>query len=444
MSITKDAAIGESGIAATRGVSPATLASVDAPPRARLDRPAIVTLSSLFPSRLQPNAGPFVRERMFRVGQVLPLCVVAPAPWFPLQSLLSRFRRGFRAGAPAYERQDEFDVWYPRFFSVPGVLKAWDGFFMALGAYPRLAALKRARRLDILDAHFAYPDGYAATLLGRWLRVPVTITLRGKEARQVGEPALRSRIAHAVCRADRIFTVSQALARIALSLGAAADRVKVVGNGVDTTRFSPVDRVKAREALGVPADAAVLLSVGGLVERKGFHRVLDCLPELLRRHDKLVYLIVGGPGPEGDFSKHLHAQTAGLGVGERVRFLGPMASSALPVPLSAADVFVLATSYEGWANVFLEAMACGLPVVTTDVGGNAEVVCDPRLGIVVPFGDSAALLQAVDDALSRPWDRDAIRKHAEANDWDRAVDVLTAEFEQLSTARPRRVRTDAA
>jgi len=104
----------------------------------------------------------------------------------------------------------------------------------------------------------------------------------------------------------------------------------------------------------------------------------------------------------------------------------------LKEPLSAADVFVLATSYEGWANVFLEAMACGLPVVTTRVGGNAEVVCSPNLGTIVNFGDRAALTAALDEALCRYWERHQIVEYARANSWDRRISVL---LEVLQRAR---------
>jgi glycosyltransferase involved in cell wall biosynthesis len=117
-----------------------------------------------------------------------------------------------------------------------------------------------------------------------------------------------------------------------------------------------------------------------------------------------------------------------------VHFLGHVPPDALNVPLSAADVFVLATRNEGWANVFLEAMACGLPVVTTDVGGNREVVCHPELGIVVPFGDPAALESALREALARDWDREAIVAHARANSWDSRIDTLVAAFRPLAPA----------
>ena len=174
-----------------------------------------------------------------------------------------------------------------------------------------------------------------------------------------------------------------------------------------------------------------MVSVGALVERKGFHRVIECLPALRRRFPGLRYLVVGGPGPEGNREDALRRQVAQSGLEDVVLFLGTMPPEQLRLPLSAADLFVLATRNEGWANVFLEAMACGLPVVTTDVGGNAEVVSGPELGAVVPFGDQRALREAIARALAADWDREAIVAHARANSWDDRVGVLVEEFTRL-------------
>ena len=393
--------------------------------------PHVVVLSSLFPSSVQPGAGLFIRERMFRVGEQLPLAVLAPVPWFPFQGLLRRWKPGFRPGAPGFQQQSGFDVWFPRYFSVPGLLKGLDGVSMALGALPRLWRLRRDGRLDLIDAHFAYPDGYAATLLGRWLGVPVSITMRGTEYRLMQDPALVPKLQQALRRATQVFTVSESLRQVALSLGILAEKVRVVGNGVDLQKFKPMPRGQARRRLGLSDGVPVLISVGGLVERKGFHRVIELLPALRRRHPGLVYLVVGGASPEGDMGAALKKQAAALGVSDAVRFLGPLQPDRLCEPLSAANVFVLATRNEGWANVFLEAMACGLPVVTTDVGGNAEVVCEPGLGMVVPFGDPECLRDAILQALMQPWDAEAIRRYAEANTWDRRVDVLVGHFRRL-------------
>lgn len=394
--------------------------------------PSVVVFSSLFPSSQQPHAGLFIRERMFRVGKHLPLCVVSPVPWFPLQSVVRVVRPAFRPGAPVHEKQAGVDVWFPRFISPPGVLKHLDGAAMARAALPRLRKLHKAGRLDLIDAHFGYPDGYAATLIGKRLNVPVTITLRGTEARHAQDPKLRPLLIEALQSATRVLSVSESLRQVAIDLGVNPDKCEVVGNGVDVDRFAPIDRLEARKLLGLPDDAKVLVSVGGLVERKGFHRVIQCLPALKARWPGLHYLVVGGASAEGDNSKQLREMVRELKLEDCVHFLGPMAPSDLHRPLSAADVFVLATRNEGWANVFLEAMACGLPVVTTNVGGNREVVCDPAFGTVVEFGDSDALSKAMSEALERMWDARRIRSYAANNDWSVRVDRLLAIFRLMA------------
>jgi teichuronic acid biosynthesis glycosyltransferase TuaC len=395
-------------------------------------QPAVLVWSSLFPGPAQPQAGSFIRERMFRVGQELPLTVISPQPWFPLQGLIRRFRPHFRPDQPASERQSGIEVLRPRFFCVPGVLKFLDGVFMALAARRTVRRLKAQGRVDVIDAHFGYPDGYAASLVARWERLPFTVTLRGTEPRHSRDPALRKRLLAGLQAANRVFAVSASLKRLVVELGVPDASVLVVGNGVDSRRFQPMAKDDARRTLGLAAGAKVLVTVGGLVERKGFHRVIACLPELCGRFPDLHYLAVGSAGPEGDYSPNLRAQVAALGVGQRVRFLGALPPDEVRSAMSAADVMVLASSNEGWANVLLEAMACGVPVVATDVGGSAEVICRADLGTIVPFGDHAALLAAIQVALQRDWDRTGIRHYAEENDWSTRVPILVSEFRRIA------------
>lgn len=428
---------------AERLPAPAGAGDTDGPaaavsrPAVRLERGRVVVLSSLFPSDARPAAGLFVRERMFRLARHRPVLVVSPQPWFPLQGLIRRLRPGYRPMAAAEERQRGVRVYYPRFFSLPGVGRCLDGFFMGLATWWLLKRLQRREALQLIDSHFAYPDGYAATWAGRRLGVPVCITLRGTEVPLSRTLLRRGLMRRALLHADRVFAVSDSLRRLAVALGVPAERTRVVGNGVDAECFRPVDRHQARAALGLPADAKVLVSVGALVERKGFHRVIELLPRLRERFPTLRYLVVGGASPEGDCSAMLREQVRRLGLEEVVSFLGPLPPEELKLPLSAADVFVLATSNEGWANVFLEAMACGLPVVSTRVGGNEEVVCREDLGCLVPFGEPGAMRSALEQALARDWDRAAIRRYAEDNTWDTRVQVLREEFERLAPGRAR-------
>jgi len=394
--------------------------------------PGIVVLSTLFPSSVSPFSGLFIRERMFRVAKTLPLEVVSPVPWFPLQSLLRRLRPGFRPMPPRTEQQDGITVHFPRFLSLPGLLRRLDGLSIAVCCFPLMRRLTAGTGVQIIDSHFAYPDGYAAMTLGRWLKVPTTTTLRGSEVRLSSDPVFARRIRAAVDGCDQVFSVCDALRHTVLAIGADGAGIQVVPNGVDIEKFRPIDQATARQKLGLEPDDLVLVSVGGLVEGKGFHRVIEVLPALRERFPALNFLIVGKGWPWDDWEARLRSQVIELGLADCVKFLGPVAPEQLHVPLSAADLFVLATRSEGWANVLLEAMACGLPVVTTRVGGNPEVVQREDLGVLVEFGDAAELESALAEALARRWDRAAILQYALDNQWDTRVAELVGTFRRLA------------
>lgn len=393
-------------------------------------KPRILVFSSLFPNKCQPSAGLFIRERMFRVAAHYPLIVVSPKPWFPFQSIIRRIKPGYRPMPDQEEIQDNIHVYFPRFLSFPSLFRALDGLSMAVSSWFLLRKLKREYSFNVIDAHFAYPDGYAATRLGRWFKVPVTITLRGTEVRH-SQRGLRRPMLTGLHDATHIFSVANSLKQHVVSMGVSADKIQVVGNGVDTERFYPLRKNEERRKLGIKENSTVLISVGGLVERKGFHRVIECLPELLGKMPDLHYLIVGGASGEGDWTNRLKQQVEKLGLSKNVHFLGIVSPDALNSPLSAADVFVLSTRNEGWANVFLEAMACGLPVVTTRVGGNPEVVCRPELGMLVPFGDQKALQDSLQKAMDMQWDRKSIQNYAIENSWSIRVDILIKAFNEI-------------
>ena len=395
-------------------------------------RPRLVVFSTLFPNSEQPAAGLFIRERMFRVGKHLPLVVVAPQPWFPFQGLIRLWRPHFRPPLPNKEIQQGIPVYHPKFISIPGLFKSLDGVLLALSVYPFMKRLRREFEYDVIDSHFGYPDGFAATRLGNWLKLPITITMRGTEVRHAQDVRLGPLLKKALSAATRIFTVADSLRQIALGLGVEQDKVTVMANGVDIEKFTPVDKLQSRAELGLPEDAKVMITVGGLVERKGFHRVLEVMPALLKQFPNLYYLIVGGASAEGDWSERLKTMVKEMKLDDRVRFLGVMPADKLKGPLSAADLFVLSTRNEGWANVLLEAMGCGVPVVATDVGGNKEVVAKPEVGEIVPFDDSEALKQALILSLNKQWSAEAIIKYARDNSWETRIGKLVSEFENLS------------
>lgn len=388
----------------------------------------VLVLSSVFPNPKQPTFGTFVRERVERIAARCETVVVAPVPWFPMNRV---FRGESRCGIPRREAQDGLVVHHPRAFSVPGVFKALDGIFYFLSVLPTVARIRRRFRFDLIDAHFAYPDGMAAWLLGRVFRCPVTVTLRGTIVPLSRFRLRRVQIVRTLASVQGVFAVSESLRAAAVSLGIPAARIRVIPNGVDTALFTPRARSEARGQLGLPEEGPVLLSVGALSPRKGHQRVLEVLPRLVASHPKLVYVVVGAAGVEGDTGPLLERLVAELGLREHVRLAGARPHEEIARWLAAADLFCLATSNEGRANVILEALACGVPVVTTDVGGNREVIRDGAEGFLVPLGDADALASALLRALETGWDRAAIASRGAARTWDRTVEDVLGEFRAL-------------
>lgn len=385
----------------------------------------VLVFSSLFPSDAAPTAGTFIRERMMRVARRVPLVIVAPQPWSPLDGLIRLWRHSFRPQGKAFELIDGVEVHRPKYLSVPGVLKRFDGILMAWFSMRTVGELVTRFRPTVVDAHFLFPDGYAAMRLARRFSLPFTVTIRGSKDEWLIGTDRESRLRDVLQASNHLFAVSDALRRdVAIRLGTAAEKVTVIGNGVDTTRFARVDRQQVRNRLGIAPATRVIIGVGGLIERKGFHRIIPLLPAIRRVFPDLLYLIVGGGTTQDDMLPRLQRLAIDHGVQDIVRFCGPQVPDELRHFYSAADVFALATAHEGWANVFLEAMACGLPVVTTAVGGNAEVVRSPDLGRVVPFDDPQAFRTALEEALASAWDREAIVAYARANDWKPRIDVL--------------------
>jgi teichuronic acid biosynthesis glycosyltransferase TuaC len=363
---------------------------------------------------------------MFRLGERLPIVVISPQAWSPFDWLIRRFRKSFRLQPPFYEQMGGVDIYRPRYLSVPGIFKSWDGWLMARGSKKSFENAINDFKPTVIDAHFLFPDGNAAHRLAEKFAKPLVVSVRGsKDRRLVDEPAIATQMSRVLRGAARVVCVSTALREeVALKLGARKDRCHVVGNGVDLGKFCPIDKLDARRNLGIAADAKVLIGVGNLIELKGFHRIIPLLGRLREEYPSLVYLIVGGPASQGDVTPELKALIAKHRLEEVVRLCGRLTVDRLLVHYSASDVFTLATSYEGWANVFLEAMACGLPVVTTKVGGNSEVVVSEEYGTLVEFFDAKKFCLALQEALSKDWDRVAIINYAHANSWEDRIDVL--------------------
>ncbi|WP_119418799.1 glycosyltransferase [Desertibaculum subflavum] len=393
----------------------------------------LLTFSTLFPHAGDPTHGVFVENRLRHLlasGQatarvVAPVPWVPPMmpPWVPLPPEYTKARL-----APAAERRHGIEVVHPRYLVVPKL-----GMRLTPHTLYR-AAHRTVRRLmaggwefDLIDAHYFYPDGVAAAWLADELGKPLTITARGTDINLIpAYPGPRRLIVEAAARADGIITVCRALKDRLVELGAAPDKIRVLRNGVDLAMFRPADRAAARAALGLRRTA--LVSVGHLIERKGHDLVIAALPELPDTD-----LLIAGDGPE---ERSLRAQAERLQVADRVRFLGRLAHRQLREVYEAADLLVLASSREGWANVLLEAMACGTPVLASNVWGTPEVIEAPEAGELMDERSAAGVARGVRRLLARLPDRRATRAYAEQFSWDDTTQGQLDLFRSILARQP--------
>ncbi|MFL1463396.1 glycosyltransferase [Roseococcus sp. DSY-14] len=359
----------------------------------------LVTFSSLYPNPAQPNHGVFVENRLRHLvasGEARST-VLAPVPWFP----------GRGPGAvPAEEQRHGLRVLHPRFLALPKLGLLTNPALLARAALPALERL--APGFDVLDAHYLFPDGVAAVRLARRLGKKVVITARGSDTSHLPRlPFAGPMIRAALREADALVAVSEGLKQGLLELGADAGKVTVLRNGVDTALFQPpADREALRAEMGLGA-GPLLVSVGLLIPRKRHHLAIEAL-----RHLPDHRLVILGEGPE---RAALEALAAREGVAGRVTLAGTRPHAELPRWYGAADAMVLASAREGWANVLLESMACGTPVVATEAWGAREAVSSPAAGRVVE-ASGAAIAEGVRQVAPLP--RAATRAHAERFGWE--------------------------
>jgi teichuronic acid biosynthesis glycosyltransferase TuaC len=339
---------------------------------------------------------------------------------------------------PRARHEGAIEVLHPRWLYPPH--GGWmNAFFLCIRLLPVLARLRARRAFDVIDAHFAHPEGIAAVVLGRMLGRPVFITIRGSELRYRRQRSKRFWMSWALRRADRVIAVSENLRALAIDLGVDPRRVRTVPNGIDADVFFRRDRKVCRALHGIAPDERIIFCAGDLAELKGHHRVIAAVKDLNARGMTTRLLIAGGAGRSGRYAETLRRQVAIDGLGDHVAFLGEVTQTALAELMCAADVFCLASSTEGWPNVVNEALACGTPVVATDVGAVRQMIVSDRLGAIVPVNDVEALTEALRMALKMAltgrWDHEAISAHGRARSWSQVADDVVREMRAVMAER---------
>ena len=351
----------------------------------------ILTVADSYPSDVSPWGGTFVHTLM-RALQVhgVEVAVVAPVS---LTGLLKP--HSFLQMPDFYEIREGVSVWRPRFVSFSNLSLPWGGttFRWMMSNFIKAAqraVSKSAITPDVCYGHFLYPAGATAVAVARRLGVPCVLSLGESRYFLYEDNYGVEEVSRLVSSFDGIIAVnSQIKERCVSRYGASPERIVVLPNGVDTSTFYPRDRIEMRRKLGLPERRPLIAFVGHFDENKGPRRVLSAIQQ--RPEIGAIFLGSGRQVPKGP----------------QVLYRGRVSPEQVPEWLSAADLFVLPTLSEGSCNAILEALACGLPIVSSDRSFNHEIL-DSSVSILVDPLDVKALEAAITALVTDPERRHAM------------------------------------
>ena len=384
----------------------------------------LLFVSNLFPDATAPGHGQVNATVLHQLARHCEIRVIAPRPVLPFKSWRDRTPR---------EEDRIFQPRYVRTFYVPKFGGPWNHRLMARALRDPVSRLRAEFPFDLVLGAWVYPDACALDLLDVERRAPLVAIAQGTDVHgYLQMPLRRHIIVSALSRAAATITRSQDLAARLREAGVPFMKLRPIYNGVDTTVFRPGDSQVARQTLGLSADAQVILYVGNFLPVKNPLLLIGAHARLCQLSAEPCELLMIGTGPLEEQARRLAVR---LGVGAHVRLLGRQPPSEVARYMQAANVLCLPSKQEGVPNVLLEAFACGLRAVATQVGGVPEVLDKDCLGRLVPSADADALERALAQTLMESTDREAVLRHAAQFSWGKTVERYMSVMEEACAGR---------
>ena len=377
----------------------------------------ILIITNCYPSPVAPNTFSFNRQQFIRLAEAgNEVDIIHLIPW---TTAFRHFRKLFRT-----EKISEF-IRYCVFFYTPKIGYRFYPFYMFLSLLLQYRYIKQLNP-DCFFVSWGYPDSVAVSLLNRIFKKPMFVKVHGSDVNVHGLYPERARqFVKSMNNSNGIVSVSQDLKSKLSKLGVEESKVHVIYNGVDHELFYEDDKNKCRTELNLEHSLQYLLFIGNLKKEKGCVDLLNAFVELRKKIDS-VELVYIGTGKAGKEIESLARQNDLLNY---VHLMGSLEHKALKNWINASDVVVLPSYNEGVPNVLLEAMACGTPVVATNVGGIPEIV-PKKSGIIVEKQNVEELAEGLKQALNNSWNRSAISEGVKDITWHNNINQLIKVLDQ--------------
>lgn len=387
----------------------------------------ILIISKIFPNHLSPMFGTFVFNETRALAQEHEVQVLAPIPWFPRLPVFKRWSQ-FAFIAPT-EKIGGLPVAHPRYVVFPKIGRSLYGLNYILGIRRAVNQIHKTSGFDAILAHYAYPDGYAAAYFARKFGCPLLLKTHGSDIHEdVRYRSRRFGVVKALRRADRIIPVSQSLKKQIEALRIPPAKIQVIHNGIDTQHFNVRNQAACRAELGLAPDEKILLFVGQLVPVKGVLSLIQLFQKYIQQHGpQLRLVLVGG----GELEKAVRQQIKAVNLEKQVTLAGPQHHDQIPKWMNAADILCLNSLNEGYPTVLIEAQACGLPIIATDVGGVREIIQNQNLERLIAPGDTAGFLTGLQELYQQIERNQKNRISRYSRTWDDVANDITRILQEL-------------
>lgn len=391
----------------------------------------ILVISHLFPNDVENTSGIFVFDQVRFLSKLVDIKVVSPLIWFPFSKYSKKWGKYHKVNKKIYF--DGIEIIYPRYFAIssqiPSVFLAYlAGFLYTLTVSFKIATNYKRFEFDIIHAHFAYPDGFAAVLIGKIINKPVVLTVHGSDVNIYLDKRkhLRNIILFSLRYSDHVIVVSQPLKSKLLELGISNDKISVINNGYDPNVFFPIDQSDSRKQLGLPISKKIILYVGRLQTIKGLNYLIESMKQVVEKHNNVLLILLG----EGSMESELKNMVNKYNLSNYVTFVGSQKHEIIPLWMNACDFLILPSLSEGLPLVLVEASACGKPIIATDVGGVSEAT-DSSSRLLVPPENSRALSMAILKMLNSKYDSSDIIKKNQKFNYNRLVEDIFSLYDRI-------------